>query len=92
MRRRVIRWSALLFAVLALLASACGGDQMGGGDVGAPVRDIQAEAQETAESIVLELSDFPNGWRASAPSRPRTAPPSSAQCLRAGLLRLHDHR
>ncbi len=68
MRRRVILFATLASA-LVLLASGCGGGggDSGGSDEGAPVREIQAEAQQTAESIVLELSDFPNGWRASAP-------------------------
>ena len=47
---------------------ACGGNGggNGGGDDTASERAIEPEAQERAESIVLKLTDFPNGWRASA--------------------------
>lgn len=47
---------------------ACGGNGGGGGgDDTASKRAIEHEAQKRAESSVLKLADFPNGWRASAP-------------------------
>jgi hypothetical protein len=59
---------------LALLAgvSACGGgdgdesSNGGGSSNGASSVEIDAAAQERAEAVVLQLSDFPTGWRASA--------------------------
>ena len=56
----------LLVAVLAG-ASACGGDDENG-DAGGGTASVETDprAQERAESIVLKLSDFPDGWRASA--------------------------
>jgi len=55
---------AALSLVLAACA-ACGGGGDGGGS--ASESDIDPEAQERAEGFVLKLSDFPNGWRGSAP-------------------------
>jgi hypothetical protein len=58
--------------VLVLIAgvSACGGGGGGkeesGGSSGASTVEIDAAAQERAEAVVLQLSDFPTGWRASA--------------------------
>jgi hypothetical protein len=56
-------------AIAALLAGsvACGGgDDDGTGEGGSTARrEIQAEAQERAESLNLTLSDFPDGWRMS---------------------------
>jgi hypothetical protein len=66
-----VKYSAALVAaaaVVLLAAPACGGN--GGGDDGddtAAGSAIVPEAQERAESIVLKLADFPDGWRASAP-------------------------
>jgi len=56
-------WVALA-GVLAV-CSACGG----GTDIdeSASKTAITPEAQEQAESMILQLSDFPNGWRGSAP-------------------------
>jgi hypothetical protein len=66
-----VRYSAALVAAAAavLVATpACGGDGGGGGgDDTASASAIEPEAQKRAESIVLKLADFPNGWRASAP-------------------------
>jgi hypothetical protein len=59
--------------VLVLVAgiSACGGDgdEESGGSTNtgsATSVEIDAAAQERAEEVVLQLSDFPTGWRASA--------------------------
>lgn len=55
-----------VLALVAVVAVGCGGsDGEGGGSDERSARDIQPEAQQRAESIVLELSDFPDGWRAS---------------------------
>jgi hypothetical protein len=55
---------------LLVVGTACGGGTNGNGGEAAserdPRRDIQPAAQKRAESIVLELSDFPEGWRASS--------------------------
>jgi hypothetical protein len=66
--QRAVILTAVLASALALLGCGGGdGDGDGGsGDERDAVRDIQSVAQETAEAIVLDLSDFPNGWRASA--------------------------
>ena len=55
---------AALSLVLAT-CTACGGN--GDGDGSASGSAIEPEAQERAEAFVLKLSDFPNGWRGSAP-------------------------
>jgi hypothetical protein len=53
--------------LLAIVASAgCGGGS-DNDDGSAAQTAIEADAQERAESIVLQLSDFPDGWRASTP-------------------------
>jgi hypothetical protein len=52
---------------MALVAPACGGGDGEGGGGREAERDIQADAQERAEAVVLQLSDFPDGWRATAP-------------------------
>src|SRR5919108_4488043 len=52
----------MLAVVVLLGALGCGG---GGDDEGAAKRAIEADAQERAERIALQLSDFPDGWRAS---------------------------
>jgi hypothetical protein len=54
-------------AGVVLAAAACGGN--GNGDGPAAGRSIESDAQQRAESIGLKLSDFPNGWRASAPEK-----------------------
>ena len=81
--RRALVSVGILALTLGLLASGCGGSDDGDGgdaDSGATgdersaTRDIRAEAQRRAEAIVLQLSDFPTGWRASAhESGPDTA-------------------
>lgn len=68
-----MRRSLRLFTVLALVAApfavlGCGGGDDDSGtssdaDATAAVRDIQPDAQQRAESVVLQLSDFPTGWR-----------------------------
>jgi hypothetical protein len=71
-RRFVAALSVTLVAAVAI--GACGGmgndDEGDGpaaadGDGQAAERAIESSAQERAESIVLQLSDFPDGWRAS---------------------------
>jgi len=58
-------WVALAALAGVLAVSACGG----GTDIdeSASKTAITPEAQEQAESMILQLSDFPNGWRGSAP-------------------------
>ncbi len=73
----------ILASALALLGSGCGGGDgdSGSSEEGAAVRDIQAEAQQTAESMVLELSDFPNGWRASPAEDAQGSESELRQCI-----------
>ena len=57
-------------AALVVLAgvTACGGDGDDAGSGGTrSKRAIETEAQQRAESTLLLLSDFPDGWRASTP-------------------------
>lgn len=59
--------AVLILGALALAAgAACGGG--GNGTPRAAKRAIEPNAQRRAKSIVLKLSDFPSGWRASARS------------------------
>jgi hypothetical protein len=60
-----VRALACIGGVSLALAAACGGGDEG--DATKAERAIQPEAQNRAESIVLKLSDFPDGWRASSP-------------------------
>lgn len=60
-----MRLMTALVGVVLAAAAACGGN--GTGDDSASGRAIEPEAQERAESIGLKLTDFPDGWRASAP-------------------------
>jgi hypothetical protein len=50
--------------ILLVLTAACGGGGDGGG--GEAERAIEDSAQARAEGVVLRLSDFPDGWRASS--------------------------
>jgi hypothetical protein len=58
---------ALALTLSCLAISACGGDGDGNGGGSQLQRAIEPEAQERAESMLLTLSDFPDGWRADAP-------------------------
>jgi hypothetical protein len=63
-----MRTSTISVGVVALLlavSAACGGDGDGGGGEREAERAIEESAQERAEGVVLQLSDFPDGWRAS---------------------------
>jgi hypothetical protein len=61
--------AAIAALVVAAGVAACGGGSDGNGasDSSSPKRDIQTEAQQRAEAFLLELGDFPDGWRASPP-------------------------
>ena len=64
---RSVTITAAVFAVLVVWAAACGGGDDDEGSAGAAERSIEADAQEHAEAAVLQLSDFPDGWRATPP-------------------------
>lgn len=70
--------------MLVLLAglSACGGsgDEGSSGD-GTSSVEIDAAAQERAEAIVLELADFPTGWRASAAEEDEEGAEKLRECV-----------
>jgi hypothetical protein len=53
-----------IVAVAVAASVACGGDRSGTSKGTRAERAIQTEAQARAESIVLALTDFPDGWRA----------------------------
>jgi hypothetical protein len=55
---------ALALTVWCLVLSACGGDGDGNDGSRDFQRAIEPQAQERAESILLTLTDFPDGWRA----------------------------
>ena len=56
---------AVAITILSLSLAACGGDGDGGAGGTGFQRAIEPEAQEQAESLLLTLADFPDGWRAS---------------------------
>jgi hypothetical protein len=56
---------ALLAALTLAAGAACGGGSEG--NTGAAKRNINADDQRRAKSMLLGLADFPEGWRASAP-------------------------
>lgn len=59
-----MRMVIAIVAFLLAAGTACGG---GNGDETASPSAIEPAAQERAEAMVLQLSDFPTGWRGSAP-------------------------
>ena len=91
-----MRYSAALVAAAAavLVATpACGGNGGGGGDDTASASAIEPEAQKRAESIVLKLADFPNGWRASVPEEDNSGQDKFNKCIGAdysGLTKIGD--
>jgi hypothetical protein len=86
----------MVLAVVAILgvnlasATACGGD--GDSDEASSALAIEPDAQGRAESIVLKLSDFPNGWRGSPPEE-QEDPGAFRKCIGADysdLTRIGD--
>jgi hypothetical protein len=67
-----MRVMGALALAACLVAIACDGDGTGATKGTGAKRSIQPEAQKRAEAMVLLLSDFPEGWRAS-PSEDTTA-------------------
>jgi hypothetical protein len=59
-----MRVAVALLALAVAAGAGCGG---GSSDTGAAKRTINADSQRRAKSMLLRLSDFPEGWRASAP-------------------------
>jgi hypothetical protein len=57
--------AVFVLALCVAAASACGGNGDDAANARNAKRSIQDGAQGRAEAMVLELSDFPNGWRAS---------------------------
>jgi hypothetical protein len=60
-----MRVAVALLALAVAAGAGCGGG--GSSDTGAAKRTINADSQRRAKSMLLRLSDFPEGWRASAP-------------------------
>ena len=54
-----------LLALAVAAGAGCGGG--GSFNTGAAKGTINADSQRRAKSMLLRLSDFPAGWRASAP-------------------------
>jgi hypothetical protein len=59
-----MRVAVALMALAIVAGAGCGGG--GSSDTGAAKRTINADSQRRAKSMLLRLSDFPEGWRASA--------------------------
>jgi hypothetical protein len=73
-----------LVLVLLTGASACGGgdgDEENSGSNGTSSVEIDVAAQERAEASVLQLSDFPTGWRASAAERDEEGAEKLRECV-----------
>ena len=70
----------LISGALLGAGSACGG---GGGksDTLRAKRNISAAAQGQAKSMLLKLSDFPNGWRASAAAKDAAGERKFRNCI-----------
>lgn len=60
-----MRVAVALLALAVAAGAGCGGG--GSSDTGAAKETINADSQRRAKSMLLRLSDFPEGWRASAP-------------------------
>jgi hypothetical protein len=60
-----MRVPVALVALAVAAGAGCGGG--GSSDTGAAKGTINADSQRRAKSMLLRLSDFPAGWRASAP-------------------------
>src|SRR5262249_12560647 len=61
-----MRVAVALLIVTLVAGTGCGGG--GSNNSGAAKRSINADAQGRAKSMLLQLADFPEGWRASYPS------------------------
>ena len=59
-----MRVMVAIVAVALAASAACGGNGGAKSQSTASKRAIEAQAQQRAQSIVLKLADFPNGWRA----------------------------
>jgi hypothetical protein len=87
--REVLMLERRAFALtLGCLAfSACGGDGDGNGGGRDFQRAIEPQAQEHAESILLTLTNFPDGWRVEEPAKDDDAEKESdeafAECIGA---------
>jgi hypothetical protein len=57
----------LVLALSCAAVSACGGDGESNEGSSDFQRAIEPEAQAQAESMLLQLTDFPDGWRAEEP-------------------------
>jgi hypothetical protein len=75
--------AAVVLVTAALAGVSCGGDGNDSGQGGSSKRAIQADAQQQAESMVLLLSDFPEGWRASASEEDKAAQDKFRKCIGA---------
>jgi hypothetical protein len=58
----------LAIALACAAVSACGGDGESNEGSSDFQRAIEPEAQAQAESMLLQLTDFPDGWRAEEPA------------------------
>jgi hypothetical protein len=75
---------ALALTLWCLALSACGGDGDGNGGSRDFQRAIEPQAQERAESILLTLADFPDGWRAETPAEDdQESDEAFAECIGA---------
>lgn len=72
--RRLVALSSI-----ALACAACGGGS--DDEQGAASRAIEPDATERAEYVVLKLSDFPDGWRASSPEDDDAGGGSFRRCI-----------
>jgi hypothetical protein len=77
-----VRIAALIVTTMMVSAAACGGDGDSGGS-GEAERSIAADAQAHAEAAVLQLSDFPDGWRAAPAEEDEEGQDEFRECIGA---------
>ena len=62
-----MRWISLMLAVIALGIASCGGGGGNGNDGPSQTSDVPNE-DALADSLLLEVSDFPSGWAEEPPA------------------------
>jgi hypothetical protein len=76
-----MKGATALIVTVVLVGAACSGDGNGNGGSARAKRAIQPKTQALAESMNLELGDFPPRWRASRAAGDTASVEESRRCL-----------
>jgi hypothetical protein len=72
---------ALVLGMSAALGTSCAGDSTNADSGSEADRAIEANAQERAESMILVLTDLPEGWRASTAEKDTAVEEEFRRCV-----------